>query len=31
LAGAVLLEGDYPELRIGGMVVDFDVPEPGQQ
>jgi len=31
LMGAVLLEGDYPELRVGGMVVDFDVSTPAPQ
>lgn len=29
-SGAVLLEGDYPTLRIAGMVIDLDVPEPGR-
>ncbi len=25
--GVVLLEGDYPGIRIGGMVIDFEVPK----
>ncbi|MGQ9651461.1 MAG: hypothetical protein ACUVXJ_15245 [Phycisphaerae bacterium] len=28
--GAVLLEGDYPGIRIAGMVIDFEAPQPGQ-